>query len=355
MKPALLPVIALFVILSGACKIGHVNINTMRPAEVDIQPHIRTIVLVDRSQYDAGIWSILETIITGELPGEDRAAAQQTLSAFAETLRRSPRFTTRYAPIVLKGNSPGASFPPALAWSEIERICGDYKADALAAIEIFDSDFLVTHGQRNVRRTITENGVRREVEQVEFYAEGVATLKIGFRIYDPKNRTIEDQQLFRRSNTWSATATNLAQALATLISKAEATRQMGIWAGQAYAAKIAPMPISLSREYYRKMRGVPELALGSRRAEVNDWDGALRAWESGLDRANAKAKGRLCLNIAVGHEVFGNLELAHQWAGRGYASYGNKRSRTYAHQLNRRIWDEQKVDMQMARPDIVEP
>jgi hypothetical protein len=216
------------------------------------------------------------------------------------------------------------------------------------AIEIFDSDFIVTNGQRRVRRQVNEGGQNREIEVTEFYAEGLASLQIGFRVYDPKNRTIEDQQLFNRSNTWSASGSTLTAALAALISKAEANRQMGRWAGEAYAAKIAPLPILVHRQYYRKLKGKPEVAIGARRAEVDDWNGALLAWEKGLDRASAKERGRLCLNIAVGHEVLGNLESAQQWAGRGYASYGNKRSRTYAQQLSQRIWDEQRVDMQMA-------
>ncbi len=113
------------------------------------------------------------------------------------------------------------------------------------AIEIFDTDFIITNGKRKVKKKVTENGVEREVETNEFYAEGVGNVKIGFRMYDPKTRSIVDQQLFNKSNTWSTTGSSIQDAIVRLVAKDEATR---------YVKAASPeviMPVKLRLCRYR--------------------------------------------------------------------------------------------------------
>lgn len=341
--------LASFILIIGfsSCRTRQVSFNVMRPADINLPANVRTLVLVDRTQFDRQGWNIVEGIFTGELPGEDRAAAQYTLSRFGQILSNSPRFETKVASSVLSGNSLTSAFPPPLPWKVAEDVCGAYGADALAAIELFDSDFILTNGSRMVKRTVTENGVKKEIQVPEFWAEGMANLKIGFKIYDVRNRAIIDQQLFNRTNTWRTTGNNLAQAMAKMIAKAEATRYLAGLAGEAYAYKIAPLPIRVSRSFYSRARHTAAVAAGARQASVNDWEGALSTWQSALPTRERKDGGKLCQNMAVGYEVLGNLEAAKEWAQKGFVEYGNRRSRDYVQTIENRLWDQQRLKDQM--------
>ncbi|MBL6448857.1 hypothetical protein JMN32_21270 [Fulvivirga sp. 29W222] len=332
----------------GACSGTRiVTMNAMRPAEITFPSYANTIVIVDRSKFDKNAVNIVEGILTGEMPGEDKAGVQATMMAFQNQLMASPRFHTKVASEQLIGNSITSAFPAALPWLKVEQMASRYGAEILIAIEIFDTDFVITNGKRKVKKQIEEDGVKKEIEVDEYYAEGVGNLTIGFRVYDPKEKTIVDQQLFSKSNTWQAAGKSAKDALAGLIAKSDATRYMGKIAGSDYAYKIAPMPIRISREFYSKSKKVPEIAAGSRLADINDWQGSANKWESGLSHAATKEAGYLCYNIAISYEVMGELETAKTWADRAYVDYGNKKARDYSATLNRRMYQEQRVQEQM--------
>lgn len=318
-----------------------VYINTMRPAEITFPAHVNTILLVNRSEFDKKGWEIAEGVLTGELPGEDKAGIQEVMGAFQQQLMASPRFKVKRASEALPGNSLTGAFPEPLSWSQVERLCRNYQADAVVAIEIYDTDFIVTNGKRDVTKEVVEkDGSKRQVKTTEFYAEGVANVKVGFRLYDPKERTIADQQLFNPNNSWTATGTSAKDALSHLIQKTEAARYVSRVAGANYATKIAPMPIQLSRFFYAKAKHTPALAQGARYAEVGQWDLAVQTWRKSLTNpTNRKDAGKLAYNLAVGYEVLGDFEKARDWASRAYVNYDNKKGRSYTSLLDQRMRD----------------
>ncbi|UII31171.1 DUF6340 family protein [Fulvivirga ulvae] len=352
MKNLMTRYLSFFAILSaiifGSCSGTRiVTMNAMRPAEITFPSYANTIVIVNRSKFDKNAVNIVEGILTGEMPGEDKAGVQATMTAFQNQLMASPRFQTKVASEQLTGNSLTSAFPDPLSWPKVEQMVARYGAEIMVAIEIFDTDFVVTNGKRKVKKQIEQDGVKKEIEVDEYYAEGVGNLTIGFRVYDPKEKTIVDQQLFSKSNTWQAAGKSAKDALAGLIAKSEATRYVSEMAGSDYAYKIAPMPIRISREFYSKSKKIPEIAAGSRMADVNDWQGAAKKWESGLSRAATKEAGYLCYNIAISHEVLGDLNTAKSWADRAYVDYGNKKAREYSTTLSRRMYQEKRVQEQM--------
>jgi hypothetical protein len=332
----------------SACSRNTVSLNAMRPAEITFPSYVKTIVIVDRTEFDKKGVNVLESILTGELPGEDKAAVQEAMNSFQVTLMNSPRFKVKKASEILKGNSLTSAFPEAIAWSKIEALCSLYGAEAVVAFEMFDSDFVPTGGKRLVKKKVKDaNGVEKEIEVEEFYAQGVANVNMGIRMYDPKARTIVDQQRFTQTRTWQAVGNSVQDALLHLIAKTEATRILACSAGDAYAYKIAPMPIRITRNFYAKSRKSEELAEGGRMANVNDWLGAIDTWESGLPVASRKDAGKLCYDIAVAYEVIGDLQSAKKWAQRGYTEFRHKDSRTYARTLDYRIAEEEQVKKQM--------
>lgn len=347
MKHFALFFLVIFCFLFSQCsRMRSVSMNSMQPAEITFPSYVQSLLLLDRTKFDKQTGNI-EGLLTGELPGEDKAGLQEAMNSFQQTLRSSPRFELKRASETLTGNSLTAAFPEPLSWNKIDELCKKYKTDAVIAIEIFDTDFIITDGKRKVKKQIEEKGVKKEIEVDEFFAKGIGDVKIGFRLYDPKAKSIADQQLFSRTNTWEATGTTIADALMHLVAKADATRHLGGQVGLGYAYKIAPMPVTIGREYYGKGKRMQQVAAGSRQAEVNDWRGAISTWENAVDYAPPKDAGRLCYNIAVGYEVLGEMGLAKQWANRAYVGYRNKKARGYAYALDYRIASDERVEQQM--------
>lgn len=339
-------------ILFSSC-MKSVSINTLRPADINIPNEIQSIVLVDRTAYQRDAVGIIEGILTGEGINEDQDGVMIMFSSLQNSLRVSPRFDVVLASEKLRGQNILGSFPDPLDWRQIDQLTRKYNADGLLAIEIFDSNFIITNGKRKNTRTVEDkDGNKIEEEYIEFFAEGVGNTRIGVRLYDAKNRTVIDQDIYTENKTWEASAVSLKEALAQLVSKSQATKYLAQAVGNTYARKIAPMPVRISRSYYAKPKKNSFLSKGARQAGVNQWESAISTWETGLkNTSDTKASGRMAYNIAVGYEIIGDLFLAHEWAGRSYVDYGNKKGRSYASQLNNRMITEEILDEQLRLPE----
>ena len=345
MKRQFLLISSAFLLLISACTHrSRVSINVMRPADITLPSEIEGFLLVDRTELDKkNKLGLLEGILTGELPEEDKAAVQRGLSTLNSTFQSSPRFHATIAQERLKGNSLSAAFPAHIEWSEIERLCKKYNTEAVLAIEMFDTDFIITKGKRKTKKTVGEGDKKREVEVDEFYARGVSNVTMGIRVYDAINKKIIDEQFYKRTNTWEEAASSKAEALAKLIMKGDASSRVSAQIADQYAYRIAPLPVRISRSYFRKHKRAPSIAMGARMAEVNRWEDALKAWDEGVSIADIKRAGFLRYNTAVAHEVLGDLDQAISNAQDAYIKYGNKDAQGYVRVLEGRRSDEQRL------------
>lgn len=319
-----------------------VTFNITQPAEITLPSDVNTVLLIDRTKFDDKLLNTLEGILTGELPADDRSAAQEALNSLKRKLDYSPRFNVKILPDRFSGNSMTANFPAAIPWEMIDELCVKNNAELVVALEVFDSNFIITNGTRLTKRTEGEGKNARQVDYTEYYAQGVGSIKMGIRSYYRKDRTIVDQQMLNPNHTWEATGTNPLDAAAALISKSNANKFLAKKAGEDYAYKISPMTVSLSRQFYGKSKHTPEIAAGTRYADVNKWEEAINTWKTSLPKAEPKEAGKIAYNIAVGYEVLGEYGTALTWAQDAYTKYGNKEAREYSGQLQYRI-DEEKI------------
>ena len=80
-----------------------VSFNVTRPAEIAMPAAAQTILLVDRTKFKNQTLNVIEGILTGELPGDDRFAVQEAMNALKNTLYNSPRFNVKVSPERLEG------------------------------------------------------------------------------------------------------------------------------------------------------------------------------------------------------------------------------------------------------------
>jgi tetratricopeptide (TPR) repeat protein len=342
-----IPTIFSTLIISSCGPSRTVSFNVTRPAEITLPSEVNTILLVDRTKLSNETLNTIEGILTGEMPGDDKAAAQEAMMSLKNSLDNSPRFNVKILPDRLEGNSLTAAFPQALGWDIIDKLCKNNQTEIVICLEVFDSDFIVTNGSRIKKKTLGEATNKREVDYTEYYAQGVGSVKIGIRAYNNLNKTITDQQMIEKNNTWESTGQTPVDALALLISKSNANKYLSAGVGEDYAYKISPMPVRISRAFYGKSKHAPELETGSRYADVNQWDEAIDEWKKGLASARKKEAGYLAYNIAIAYEVLGEYGTALTWAQDSYTKYGNKNGRNYVQSLRRRINEEAILKRQM--------
>lgn len=327
----------------------NVSLTRLAPAEISIPSHVQRLLIVDRTEPESQGFAIIEGILTGEAPFEVKNAIETTLGTIQQELNTSPRYEVIRARERLKGGFFSQTFPQPLTWNLIEGLCASYDADAVLALEKFSSDFIVTDKKALIKKTVGTGREAKEIEVEGIYAEGVASVQVGFRFYDPVNRNIADQIDFNKTNLWSAEAETRTQALALMIDKVRATQVVGQMAGASYARRVAPMYLTVSRSFFPKSKTNLLLEKGARLAEVNQWEQAIDTWMLGLEAPNdEKTAGRLAYNIAIGYEVLGNLVLAQEWAGKAYTDFGFKKGRSYAGNLTQQIMAEELVRQQLA-------
>jgi hypothetical protein len=343
MKKNLLMFCCICSICFASCK-SNAYLSVMKPARVSLGPEIKSIAVVNRTVPENKLVNTIEGILTGEFLGQDRQGVQRTIQGIHSVLRNSPNLDAVIANEEMKGSGSGGTFPVPLSWEVVEELCNKYRVDAILCVETYDSDFIVTRGTKVVDKKDKDGKV---VKVTEYYAEGIATVKIGIRVYDPYKRTIADQAHHTDNKRWYASGRSVQQALIQLIDSKMAMQEVSYAIGKYYGSRISPSWVRVSREFYRKPKSNTYLAQGGRRADVGDWQGALESWLRASESHKRKVAGRAAVNVALGYEVLGELEEARAWAMRSFTDYGNKTGRTYSNILRNRIRDEQKLEWQL--------
>jgi hypothetical protein len=301
------------------------NFNVMIPAVIDVPDHIKVAAMIDRTLLEDDASNVIEGVLTGELIGEDKLATQILMDGVHAMLENAATVSLKRTTEVYPGGSSfSAAFPEPLSWEEIEALCEKYQADAIVAIEKFDSDFIIVPG---VNQT--------------------ATIKAGIRMYDPAHKSIIDQYQYSHQESWGSGPLTLETAIDGLISKNVAIREASYEAGIAYGRRLSPSWYRISRHYYRKSKGDDVFAEGARMMEVNDWFAAKEALFQAVENGHRKTKGKAAHNLAVVCEIEGNLEEAKSWVQEAWGKYKNKKSKDYLYDLNRRINEMARVNQQL--------
>lgn len=335
----------IFSLLTGCMR--STSLTVLQPAQMKVPEHIAKVAVVDRSKPSNGWLNVLEGLFTGEAIGQDRQSRQEAVQGLTSALTRTPRFQVVSTGVEMTGSKAGVNLPPPLDWKEVERICGDFSADAVAAIESFDTDNGI-NTRRVDERKKDKNG--KEYTETHYESRQRTGVRIGWRLYDPKARVILDEFTTDDYLERSASGKTERQAVSNLPSQVSVTRDVAYNVGLEYGARIAPMYVQVARQYYAKAKGFKtQMQQATRAAQGGNWERAAGIWKNVAERAgdNRKAAGRAAYNMAVAAEVKGNLDIALDWAQKAWTDYGNKKARNYINTIRQRQNDARKVESQM--------
>ncbi|MBV6440327.1 MAG: hypothetical protein DYG98_10555 [Haliscomenobacteraceae bacterium CHB4] len=340
------PVLLLALALLTGC-MRSTSLTVLQPAQFKVAEHITKVAVVDRSKPSNGWLNTLEGLFTGEAIGQDRRSREEAVKGLTSALTRTPRFNVVSTGIEMTGSKAGVNLPPPMDWNEIERICGDYSADAVAAIESFDSDNSVNTRRVDEKKKDKNGKYYTETRYDALQRTGV---RMGWRLYDPKTRVILDEFVTDDYLERQSSGRSERDAVGRLPSQISVTRDVAYNVGLEYGARIAPTYVQVHRQYYAKAKGYEDqMSKAARYAQGNAWDRAAEIWKNIEARAgdNQKARGRAAYNMAVAAEKNGNLDIALEWAKKAWNDYGNKKARNYIHIIQQRQNDARKVEHQM--------
>ncbi len=321
------------------------TISVLQPAPVSVPSYIKNVAIVDRStvaKQNSAV-DVVDKIFSLEGIELDREGAAASINGLSAELGNDRRFNNVFVvPEKLTTPTPTV-FASQLSWDVVQQICDEYQADALFSLELFDTDSKISYAAIPVKA----NTPLGNIPVVEHRATMLTLVKTGWRIYDPLSKNILDEFAVAKDISYSGRGINPVVAANAIIGRKEAVKEVGQRSGQAYAFRIVPAWIRVSRDYY--IRGNDNFIIAKRRAQTGQWNSAASLWQQDVNHHKPKIASRACYNMAIINEINGNLDKAIEWAQKSYTDYNNKLALRYVNMLRKRKFDNEVLQAQQSQ------
>lgn len=225
--------------------------------------------------------------------------------------------------------------------TKAKEICSQYRADGIILLETFDSNIDMNTATEEVKKKVD----KKEITVTEYIANVRINVSAGWRIYDPVNNKVVDQNRFTDEKGWSGRGDSKKKALNALPSKRNAINESGAFSGMKYGKRISPNWKWISRNYYVKKHASFKVARNY--VKKDQWDKAAELWKAMTNDQDPKTAGRACFNMALANEMEGHLDAAISWAKRSYEQYHIKAAKSYMNTLKIRLKQQDKLNEQM--------
>ncbi len=342
-KRLIIPLIAITVI---SCKTQELYLNVTQPAPVTIAPEIKTIGIIDRSNPTDQTKSLanLDKVLSLEGLKLDSIGTLEAIKGVTSELAANDRFSEvkLLSGLQFKTSSMGG-MPRPLTWEQVDGICNDNGTQALFALELYDTDTRISY-YTEPRKVKTMLG---DIPALYHRASMETLVKTGWRIYSPSNRTILDEHIIAESIVFSGEGINPVVAVAGMINRKDAVKEVSRKAGRIYALRLIPYRLKVTRTYF--VKGTDNFKIAKRRAQLGKWDEAAELWEKETENPKMKIAGRAYYNMAVINEINGDIEGAISWAQKAYADYRIKSGLSYVRILENRRYNKEVLQYQEQR------
>jgi Family of unknown function (DUF6340) len=328
-------VLLLSVVICSCSSTNYMSLSVKRAAPVTIPAHIKNVGVVNRSNPTKATKGLdaMDKIFSAEGVNLDKEGSASSLSALILELKRNDRFTevkTLVRPDL--GNNVPSTYPAPLSWDVVDSICKQNELDAIFALELFDTDSRITYAAQPVK----VNTPLGKIPAVNQQATMQTMVKTGWRIYDSKGKYILDEFAVASQLQFRGSGINPVMAANALISRKDAVKEVGAKAGEAYAYRVLPYWLRVSRKYY--VRGSENFRIARRKAQTRNWDEAGKLWYEETSNSKRKIAGRACYNMAIISEINGDLDESIKWAQKAYEEHRIKLALHYVRILeNRKI------------------
>lgn len=337
---------SVFLVLTSCSSTRLMSLSVLEPAPVTLPASIKNASIINRSLATGNgrILDAVDKVFTLEGAKLDKEGSEASVASLENTLTASKRFTAvKRVEYTGPGNNTPGMYPAPLSWEKVEELCRTNKSDVLFSLELFDTDSKISYAATPTRI----NTPLGSVPAIHQEATMRTLVKTGWRIYDPSTRLILDEASLARDLAFTGRGINPVMAANALIGRKDAVKQVGSRAGEAYAFRVLPAWLRVSRHYY--VRGNRMFKIARRKAEAGNWDGAADIWEDETSATKRKVAGRACYNMAIISEINGDLDQAIKWAQASYENYNIRLALRYIRlledrRIRNRILQEQQVE-----------
>jgi hypothetical protein len=316
-------------ILLSACSPG-LDVQVLRPAEIELPDDVERVLVADRAapkDTAEHIMSFIEGVLTAEgiwADSEGRAAAVEEVAAVID---ESPRFEV--VGVLGEGEVSTSIWDRDLPAAEAVDLCRTWDADAVVALDAFDSDSdildltpVVTAAPEDVAEEIAWYIARRETR-----------LLTSWEVYD--GRDGDPLDAFREvdiGNMFDAEGETWEEALAGLPDGTSVVRGLALDSADDYGGRIAPVWETVRRPIYA--RGYPLLEEAGDDVRAGDLDASLARWEGAFDARDDELAGKCLYNAAVLAEYRGDLDEALDLAEKAEERLPNYRIASYTDEIS---------------------
>ena len=335
MKIKLLLATLILAILTSCSSTKEMQVLVTRPAVFELPKDTKRIVLVNRSKGNA--LTILEGVLTGEIPGTDKVQSEQCMSGLQHTLNLNKNIEfTRHTVRLSSDRGSSTGFGNPLDWNTVNTLSKQYDADLLLVLEYFDTDYFV--------RDLVGSNATSNV-----YVRGTASAKAGFRLYDPIKSSILYEKTFSSSKNYTEFALTRLLALAKLTKGTEAVNDVSFTIGQNFAKRLIKYDVWEDRTMIKGKSG-SESAKAERFVLTNNWEKGVENWLNAYKNTSSETeKGNIAYNLALGYEVLGDLQAAKKWITTSFVEHQNKKAESYSRTISNRIETEGILENQSKR------
>ena len=286
-----------------------VEIEVLRPAEVDFPSDIQTLIVIDRSA-PKDAWEELFSGVEGLGSAEGLLADKEARAAAIETIKEGLDASPRFEVIDLDVNTHafGTSiFDTAMTPNQAMDLCIQVHCDGIVSLDAFDSDTRLTE-------VIDVLEATEDAEAILWYQLTRTTNTVAtWRFYDGVTGVAMDEvREHRIGSILDAEGDTFEEALAGIPDGRSIVKGLSTQSAEEYVTRIAPMYETVYRHLYSI--GSAALEAGSDAFDSGDMNAAIAIWESCAQSTWMEEKGRCTFNLAVSHEARGDLNAAYRLA-----------------------------------------
>ena len=322
------------------------TISTIEPSPVDFSSQIRKIGIVNssKSSFVKSYSTRLEQLLVMEEKWLAEKGTEAALTGLFDELVQDERFDTVRILDNLKDEATDFGTRPSNeTWKKIAAICEENGVDALFSLASHD-----TETQFSLKKTkIDELGMLRERRKVAAQEITLETLiENGWRIYDPKKRTLVDEFTSNEQIVASAKGISPVDALQAIDKRRETLLAQSKSSGNTYGQRMQPQKLEVQRDYY--IVGTRNFELADDKIQEGAYHEAIKLWEDEIANPKPRISGRACYNLAVINEFKGNLQAAMNWANKSYDLYEEDATLDYITVLAHRQAQSDVLKIQLA-------
>ena len=295
-----LVIISLVVVLQSCKTISSVQFQSLEAPRVILPSDVSRIAIVNRNQYFPSDSVEQYYSVTGvtikDSTDQTKGMPLNCYKGFVDNL--SEFWSQDSIPFI---NLPRKIMPDTirhfapLGWEIVNTICRLNQVDVLIVLE--DVRALTKH-------KVIEEDVFWAINEIQY--QGI------WRIYDPLYKKFYDERVIVDSLFMEISDSNFDRLVdKKLPSREQMMNDAAYELGKGYVELILPKWVDVSRDYF--VSGDKRLSTALYFMDKNDFDTAINMWESLTKEKDMKLAGRAAYNLAVVHEMKGDLKNARGW------------------------------------------